>query len=141
MEFTDHKEKLMSELHDRLLQMTAYDKSFNFTDEAAELMNIYQNITENEYTFRNLVFLRKRVAKLEKANKLQLEVEALLDNVTDFIEREQNVNDYEADYEQDVINTMTHREQCNADRSDMVAAKLERGEIDEENAAELRAGA
>lgn len=141
MEFTDKKEKLMFELHDRLLQMIAYDKSFNFTAEADKLMNIYQDLTENDYYYKDLAILSKRVAKLEKANKLQLDVDALLDNVADFIEREQNVNDYEADYEQDVINTMTHREQCNADRSDMVAAKLERGEIDEENAAELRAGA
>ena len=63
--------------------------------------------------------------------------------VDDFIEREHNVNDYEEnqEHEQDFINTMTHREQCNADRSDWVSERLERGEIDEENAAELRAGA
>jgi hypothetical protein len=35
----------------------------------------------------------------------------------------------------------THREQCNNDRSDDINARLERGEIDEENAAELRMGA
>ena len=141
MEFTDHKEKLMFKVWDRLIEITATNKEFNFKYQADKLMNIYQDITLNDYAYKDLVILSIRVGKLEKANKLQDEVDALLDKVTDFIEREQNVNDYEADYEQDVINTMTHREQCNADRSDMVAAKLERGEIDEENAAELRAGA
>ena len=143
MEFTDNKEKLMFELHNRLVEITATNKEFNFKEQADELMQIFQNITNNDhtYSYRCLVFLRKRVGKLEKANKLQDEANELLYNVEDFIEREQNVNDYEAEYEQDVENAMSHREQCNADRSDMVAAKLERGEIDEENAAELRAGA
>jgi hypothetical protein len=36
---------------------------------------------------------------------------------------------------------MSYRDQCNADRNDYVSERLERGEIDEENAAELRAGA
>ena len=38
-------------------------------------------------------------------------------------------------------NVMSYREQCNADRSDYINERLERGEIDEENAAELRMGA
>tara|TARA_R100001244_G_scaffold114218_1_gene84607 strand:- start:256 stop:414 length:159 start_codon:yes stop_codon:yes gene_type:complete len=35
----------------------------------------------------------------------------------------------------------SYRDQCNADRNDYVSERLERGEIDEENAAELRMGA
>ena len=37
--------------------------------------------------------------------------------------------------------SITHRDQCNADLGDYVNERLERGEIDEENAAELRMGA
>jgi hypothetical protein len=44
----------------------------------------------------------------------------------------------EWDYEE---SEMTHRDQCNADRSDYIGEMLERGEIDEENASELRMGA
>jgi len=36
---------------------------------------------------------------------------------------------------------MSYRDQCNADRSDYINERLESGEIDEENAAELRMGA
>jgi len=139
MEFTDNAEKLMFELHNRLVEITATNKEFNFKDQADELMQIFQNITENDYTFRDLVILRKRVGKLEKANKLHNETNELLYNVVDFIEREQNVDDYEAN--QEVSNTMTHKQQCIADRSDWVSERLERGEIDDIQAAELRAGA
>lgn len=43
--------------------------------------------------------------------------------------------------EQDEENGMSYRDQCNADRSDYINERLERGEIDEENASELRMGA
>ncbi len=43
--------------------------------------------------------------------------------------------------EQDKENGMSHREQCNADLNDYINERLESGEIDEENAAELRMGA
>jgi len=43
--------------------------------------------------------------------------------------------------EQSEDQRMSYRDQCNADRNDYVSERLERGEIDEENAAELRMGA
>tara|TARA_R110000772_G_C13145597_1_gene424442 strand:- start:366 stop:545 length:180 start_codon:yes stop_codon:yes gene_type:complete len=48
----------------------------------------------------------------------------------------------ELDYETSLwIAGVTHREQCFYDRSDAAQARLERGEIDEENASELKMGA
>ena len=48
----------------------------------------------------------------------------------------------ELDYETSLwIAGVTHREQCFYDRSDDAQARLERGEIDEENASELKMGA
>jgi|TARA_R110002033_G_scaffold114515_2_gene159420 hypothetical protein len=47
--------------------------------------------------------------------------------------------DYSEDQEEN--QGMSYRDQCNADRNDYVSERLERGEIDEENAAELRMGA
>ena len=43
--------------------------------------------------------------------------------------------------EQNEDQRMSYRDQCNADRSDWISEQLESGDIDEENAAELRMGA
>jgi len=41
----------------------------------------------------------------------------------------------------DEVCVMSHRDQCNADRSDYINERLENGEIDDMQAAELRMGA
>lgn len=51
-------------------------------------------------------------------------------------------NGWEEMYQEDEQESnMTFREQCYYDRSDYIQERLERGEICEENAAELRMGA
>ena len=54
----------------------------------------------------------------------------------------QQVNGWEEMHEEDEqVSHMTHRKQCYYDRSDHVQGRLERGEICETQAAELRMGA
>ena len=54
----------------------------------------------------------------------------------------QQENGWEEMHEEDEqVSHMTHREQCYYDRSDHVQGRLERGEICETQAAELRMGA
>lgn len=48
--------------------------------------------------------------------------------------------DWETEYDDEVC-VMSHRDQCNADRSDYINERLENGEIDDMQAAELRMGA
>ena len=48
--------------------------------------------------------------------------------------------DWETEYDDDGCG-MSHRDQCNADRSDYINERLENGEIDDIQAAELRMGA
>ena len=91
MAFKDNKEKLTFELHNRLVEITGTNKEFNFKEQADELMQIFQHITEDNYTYIDLVFLSKRVGKLEKANKLQDEINEVLINVDYFIKRKQTV--------------------------------------------------
>ena len=47
----------------------------------------------------------------------------------------------EDEYEYEEENNMSHSQQCYYDRSDYAREQLDRGEIDEEQAAELRMGA
>lgn len=48
--------------------------------------------------------------------------------------------EWETEYDDEVC-VMSHRDQCNADRSDYINERLENGEIDDIQAAELRMGA
>lgn len=50
-------------------------------------------------------------------------------------------SDYESDYNDDYDSGMSHRDQSYSDRSDYAREKAERGEWDDEQAAEYRAGA
>jgi len=50
-------------------------------------------------------------------------------------------SDYESDYNDDYDSGMSHRDQSYSDRSDYAREKVERGEWDDEQAAEYRAGA
>ncbi len=75
------------------------------------------------------------MTKDEIINDLRNEIK----NLRQAIDYLQEVGEYGEPQHED--NDMSYRDQCNADRSDDIQARLERGEIDEENAAELRMGA
>ena len=72
---------------------------------------------------------------LERIKQLEEQVECLQQQL-------QQENGWEEMHEEDEqVSHMTHREQCYYDRSDHVQGRLERGEICETQAAELRMGA
>ena len=81
MSYLNKKEELSCILHQQILVMTCFDKEFNFIAEADELMNIYQNETEENYTIKTLLSIEKKVKKLNKANKLQIQINDLLNSL------------------------------------------------------------
>ena len=75
---------------------------------------------------------------MSQENRIK-ELEARIEELESQLQQE---NGWEEMYQEDEQESnMTFREQCYYDRSDYVQERLERGEICEENAMELRMGA
>tara|TARA_R110000751_G_scaffold94864_1_gene185187 strand:+ start:5952 stop:6179 length:228 start_codon:yes stop_codon:yes gene_type:complete len=75
---------------------------------------------------------------MSQKNRIK-ELEARIEELESQLQQE---NGWEEMYQEDEQESnMTFREQCYYDRSDYVQERLERGEICEENAMELRMGA
>jgi hypothetical protein len=87
-------------------------------------------------TFIKLLIIK--IKAMSQKNRIK-ELEARIEELESQLQQE---NGWEEMYQEDEQESnMTFREQCYYDRSDYVQERLERGEICEENAMELRMGA
>tara|TARA_R110001632_G_scaffold19927_2_gene59985 strand:+ start:1239 stop:1493 length:255 start_codon:yes stop_codon:yes gene_type:complete len=71
-------ENLMFNLHDALIELIIPRNEFIFINEADILMNEFQEITEENYTKKNLVILVKKYKKITLAAKLQVQTNEIL---------------------------------------------------------------
>ena len=88
-------EKILEDLQERFLNLHI-ENGYNFyAQEARELHTVFNTITENNFILKDLKPIQKALENLESSNTMQGLIQKQMILVDDFIEREQNVNDYE----------------------------------------------
>tara|TARA_R110000796_G_C14288485_1_gene403642 strand:- start:155 stop:409 length:255 start_codon:yes stop_codon:yes gene_type:complete len=75
------KENLLFHLHNALIKIIMPINEFIFIDNADVLMNEFQEVTTENYTKENLLFLVKKYKKLMLASKLQVQSNEILANL------------------------------------------------------------